>query len=126
MSYTADDLDIALAKLFYNGPERDRVKYWSDYAEEAWDRVESRIYFGDKSIETEFGTIHKADDFGGEGMGDQYYLVVSVTDDAGNVRYFKRCGYHRSHDGSYLDGPTLEVEPVQQTITVWNTKKESK
>ncbi|QBP33231.1 hypothetical protein SEA_BRUTONGASTER_9 [Gordonia phage BrutonGaster] len=126
MSYTADDLDIAIAKLGYSGPNRKQVECWEDYVDEGWSWAENRFYFSDGPFETEYGTVRKVDDFGGEGLGNQYWLVVSVTDDAGEVRHFKRCGYHQSHYGSELDGPTLEVEPAQQTITVWNTKEESK
>jgi hypothetical protein len=58
------------------------------------------------------------DRFGGEGQGDDYWAVFKVTVDEVD-RYFKRNGYHVSHDGSYFDGPTEEVRSVEKTITVW-------
>ena len=58
------------------------------------------------------------DQFGGEGLGDDYWIVFKVTSDDGE-RIFKRNGYHASFDGSYLDGPTTEVKSVEKVVTVW-------
>lgn len=71
---------------------------------------------------TEIAGIGRAtlvDEFGGEGQGDDYFIIFSVTEPNGNVRLFKRNGYHQSHDGSYLDGPTEEVRETQEVITVY-------
>jgi hypothetical protein len=68
-----------------------------------------------------FGRASLVSQHGGEGQGDDYHIVFTVTDDAGNVRTFKRNGYHASHDGSYLDGPTEEVKPVEKVVTVWES-----
>lgn len=68
------------------------------------------------------GTVKVVDHFGGEGQGDDYYLVFEVTppDDVdGPVRYFKMNGYHRSFDGSYYDGPFVEVRSVRKLVTVY-------
>lgn len=64
------------------------------------------------------GIVSLVDSFGGEGQGDDYWMVLSIT--SGDVtRYFKMSGYHVSHDGSYYEGPFEEVNPKQETITVW-------
>ena len=34
-------------------------------------------------------------------------------------RYFKKTGYHQSHDGTYWDGAVTEVRPQEKTITVY-------
>lgn len=56
--------------------------------------------------------------YGGEGEGDQYWVVVSISDGL-TTRYFKRHGWYASYSGGYLDGPTEEVRPKQKMITVY-------
>ncbi|ANA86355.1 hypothetical protein BH762_gp012 [Gordonia phage OneUp] len=56
---------------------------------------------------------------GGEGEGDQYWFVFKITDDDGNVRYFRREGWYASYDGGHYDGPTVEVRPAEKVITVY-------
>lgn len=34
-------------------------------------------------------------------------------------RFFKKTGYHASHDGTYWDGSVTEVLPKQKTITIY-------
>lgn len=58
------------------------------------------------------------DSFGGEGEGDQYWMVISVSDGE-TTRYFRRDGWYASYDGGYLDGDTYEVSPREKTITVY-------
>ncbi|WKW85825.1 hypothetical protein SEA_PHINKBODEN_20 [Gordonia Phage PhinkBoden] len=60
-------------------------------------------------------------DHGGEGQGDEYWFVFSITDDAGNERFFRRNGWWQSYEGGGYDGPTEEVKPVQKTITVFES-----
>ncbi|MFE5290148.1 hypothetical protein ACFRAQ_34715 [Nocardia sp. NPDC056611] len=56
---------------------------------------------------------------GGEGQGDEYWLVFAVKDDAGQTRMFQRDGWYASFDGGHYDGPTFEVHPVQKVVTVY-------
>lgn len=62
------------------------------------------------------------DEFGGEGQGDQYWLVFKVTEADGTERLFRRNGWYASYSGGEYDGPTEEVQPVQKTITVYTLK----
>ncbi|WP_099021225.1 hypothetical protein [Mycolicibacterium palauense] len=55
---------------------------------------------------------------GGEGSGEERWFVFSV-ENADGTRIFKRHGWYASFVGSSFDGPTVEVKPVQKTITVW-------
>lgn len=64
------------------------------------------------------GTVYLESQFGGEGQGDNYYIVLRI-EDGDTTRYFKKNGYHASHDGSYLDGSLDEVKPAKKTITVY-------
>lgn len=89
-----------------------------------WDRTGDWHYIMGESREgfkiPHLGIVKLVDEYGGEGQGDEYYFVFSVTD--GDVtRFFKRHGYHVSHDGSYLEGPTTERTPVEKTVIVWQS-----
>jgi hypothetical protein len=53
--------------------------------------------------------------YGGEGQGDQYWMVVSVSDGE-TTRYFRKDGWYASYDGGYLDGDTYEVKPVERLV----------
>lgn len=56
--------------------------------------------------------------YGGEGEGDQYWMVISVTDGI-TTRFLRRDGWYASYDGGYLDGETYEVTPVQKLVTFY-------
>ncbi|WNM66297.1 hypothetical protein SEA_CULVER_17 [Gordonia phage Culver] len=72
------------------------------------------------------GNAVLAESFGGEGQGDKLWFVFKITDDTGEVRYFRKNGWYQSYSGGEYDGPTEEVEPAEKTITVWNKKKVKK
>lgn len=56
-------------------------------------------------------------DFGGEGQGDQYYYIFSVSDGE-TTRTVKVHGWYASHyGGEYEDW--RETFPKLKTITVW-------
>lgn len=59
-------------------------------------------------------------EYGGEGQGDQYWMVISVSD-GNTTRYFRRDGWYASYDGGYLDGDTYEVKPQEKTIVVYES-----
>lgn len=58
--------------------------------------------------------------YGGEGEGDQYWMVISISD-GNTTRYFRRDGWYASYDGGYLDGDTYEVSPKEKVITVYES-----
>lgn len=55
---------------------------------------------------------------GGEGQGDQYWMVISVSDGK-TTRHFRKDGWYASYDGGYLDGETYEVKPVERLVTYY-------
>lgn len=70
--------------------------------------------FKDYSLELE-------DSFGGEGQGENYWLVFSLNKQGEDKLYFKIPGYHISHDGSTLEVEnTFQVWPKEKTITTWS------
>lgn len=60
-------------------------------------------------------TAERVAEHGGEGEGDQYWVVVSISDGV-TTRYFRKDGWYASYDGGYLDGETLEVKPVEKVV----------
>ena len=59
--------------------------------------------------------------FGGEGEGDKYWAVFSVTNTKTNkVEYWKIPGWYASYQGGeYTFSSMFRVEQVEKTITVW-------
>jgi hypothetical protein len=66
-------------------------------------------------------TAKRVAEFGGEGEGDQYWVVISLSDGE-TTRYFRRDGWYASYDGGTLDGDTYEVRPQEKTIVVYDDK----
>ena len=103
-------------------PAHDNSIYDGTYS---WMEIQEELEYGDKSVVVPgVGLLQLEHSFGGEGQGDQYYIVLSLTmeaglQDDGFVRYFRKDGWYASHDGAYLDGSFYEVTPQQKTITVW-------
>jgi hypothetical protein len=59
--------------------------------------------------------------YGGEGMGDEYWIVFSVEFD-GEKKFYKIPGWYQSHHGSEMDtSSTHEVHKVEKTIMVWES-----
>lgn len=63
-------------------------------------------------------TAKKEAEYGGEGQGDQFWLVISISDGL-TTRYFRRDGWYASYDGGYLDTDTFEVRPAEKTVVVY-------
>ncbi|MFC6021529.1 hypothetical protein ACFP2T_35845 [Plantactinospora solaniradicis] len=108
MSYSVEDLD----RVIEGTPDDD----W--YV--GWDAWWNNFYPHDQVQHTELGSLRVVDSYGGEGEGDEFWVVISITDGAGAVRYFKRLGWYQSYgDGGHLDGPTVEVAPVTREVTFY-------
>ena len=57
--------------------------------------------------------------FGGEGQGDNYWIVFSVEKE-GIQKFYKIPGWYSSNYGSELEvSSTYEVKAVEKTVTVW-------
>ena len=72
-----------------------------------------------KEIYTQFGTIEISDDFGGEGQGDDYWLVYHFVD---HDVYIKFEGWYASSVGSEFN-EKYEVSPEQVTVTQYKRVK---
>jgi hypothetical protein len=69
------------------------------------------------SLHGETLPVTKVDDFGGEGQGDDIWVVIRV-----GTQLFEKSGYYASHYGSDWEGPFTEVQAVQKTVTVYEAK----
>lgn len=88
---------------------------WEDSGWEAW-----KEYAGDQEVRVEdLGLVKLVESFGGEGLGDQYYLIFFV--DAGEwEQHYKLSGYYSSYgDGGYYEAPLYKVSPVERVVTFW-------
>lgn len=98
------------------------AKYGSDEDREyesferAWE--EFREYLYGNGIDLPSGRAKLVADFGGEGQGEELWVVFSLGD-----QLFRVDGYYASWDGSNWDGAEpYEVEPVPVVVTQYNRK----
>jgi len=87
------------------------INSWEDWHETSFSKDLPRDVPG-------LGSVNVVESHGGEGQGDRYYMVFSVTNES-EVRYFKIDGYYASYAGGEFDGPFTEVHPVTKTVTVY-------
>lgn len=94
-----------------------------DYEEDEWSgwKAVEECAYGD-GHETPLGTLTLVEQHGGEGQGDQYWIVIRLTQ--GDVsRTFKKEGWYASHYGHEFDGCNSEtfseVSQKKKTILVW-------
>jgi|SRR5688500_4330419 len=64
------------------------------------------------------GTLAYVESYGGEGKGDEYWVVFSITNQD-VTRHFRMDGWYASYSGAEFDGDLKEVSPKQKVITVW-------
>jgi len=92
-----------------------RIESWSDLQDALYDKP---TLIGDGSGET-FFTATLVEDFGGEGQGDEYWIVVRLIFPDGVDRLVRKDGWYASYDGGYLDGDLREVQPVERMVTFY-------
>lgn len=63
-------------------------------------------------------TANRVAEYGGEGQGDDYWVVISISDGL-TSRYFRMDGYYASYSGGELDGEISEVTPVDRVVTFY-------
>lgn len=100
------------------------ITLWSDYSQKYYEEETNWYWWawetgGEPTPIEGLGNVTTVEQFGGEGQGDRAWVVVKVEFPDGTVRYFKKDGYHASHDGTYFDGDFDEVTPQQKVVTVY-------
>lgn len=116
VSYTIEELNRAI-----EDEENDFGGSWYEFeyhADSRWQnpKVEYPV------VIPGIGRAEVIDQHGGEGQGEDLWMIFKVWGHDGFVRYFRRDGYHRSWVGGAYDGPTTEVYPIEKTITVYEEK----
>jgi hypothetical protein len=115
-------LEILLLGSGYEDLEEAKAEFldgsWITSLEEA-SRAWMHIKYEADSASTPDGFTAKVEaQYGGEGQGDQYWVVISLSDGE-TTRYFRKDGWYASYDGGELDGDTSEVKPQEKTIVVY-------
>lgn len=100
------------------------VPYWSEYYKKWYDmELGWDMWAWENSLEGTrvegLGQVTTVEQFGGEGQGDQAWVVIKIKFDDGTEKYYRKDGYHASHDGTYFDGDFDEVTPQQKVVTVY-------
>ena len=126
MSLTLEDVEGLLLQTINFLREKNHIKWgYSGFTPEV------ELYFGDLDdveyywddhgpVKLHGRTIEKVEfDTGGEGHGEDIYMVVKTTDIDGVEQYWRKDGYYVSYDGSNWDGDFREVKPVERVVTFY-------
>jgi hypothetical protein len=107
----------AIFLAYKSSPSTTRAGYPEDWA---WDEVEYLFDGSDRSFTLHGRTIAaESFDTGGEGHGEDVYMVFKTTDVDGAVQYWRKDGYYSSYDGGEWDGDFREVDPVEKVVTFY-------
>lgn len=127
---TAEDVKTVL--LFGLQKENDRLiatygqgdrETTLDYID--WNAAQGLFSWGkyeDKAIKHNGIAVSLAEQHGGEGQGDEYWIVFNAVSD-GQEQYFRIDGWYSSYNGSeFEDDDLFEVAPVERTYISWEAK----
>lgn len=120
---------ISLLVADIEGKYREKGTTWQEVLFAEWDAEEFADLYNNGSIwqeakyegsETSFEglTAKVVAEYGGEGKGDQYWMVISLSD-SDTTRYFRMDGWYASYDGGTLDGDPYEVHPAEKVVVVY-------
>ena len=113
MTYTADEVNKAVNAL----EELDDTSY--AFAGEYQYGVWRELKYGtpvDVKLQGERVTLTTVDDYGGEGKGDDLWVVFTA-----GTQLFRKSGYYASGYGYEWDGELEEVRAVEKTIIVYES-----
>ncbi|MEV2222699.1 hypothetical protein AB0E01_22805 [Nocardia vinacea] len=114
MTCTARELDDFI-EAWLDGQDED----FRDCYRSEWSALEDALE-GDDTLDIEgLGSVKGVETHGGEGQGDEYWMILEVTDAQGNKQLFKRDGWYASFNGGHYDGPTFEVRAVEKNVTFY-------
>lgn len=108
-NYSAENVEKAIEGL-EDGPDDNYFENWGEIkcSSDGW--VVCKIDIdGDKNV-----PVTKIAGYGGEGKGDEIWVVVSV-----GTQLFRKDGYYSSGYGSDWDGDLYEVVAREVTVTVY-------
>ena len=91
------------------------IRELSDAISEAFDgnfrEFYNNISWNSTGIDLSVGTAYRVQDFGGEGLGNELWVVFKIGD-----RHFRKQGSYDSWEGGEWDGLLQEVEPFEKTV----------
>lgn len=87
-------------------------------ADTEYEGAYNELHYGEDVEVKGLGKLEYVDSFGGEGQGDDYWVVFKL-----GGKLYRKDGYYASYDGGELDGELYEVEPVQVSRTEYRSKK---
>lgn len=114
MSFTAKQLEKKIDQLIEKAETRgENVVHEENGWEDGYYAIEQAS--AEKPLVIDgFGAIECVEQRGGEGEGDEYWIVFKIGE-----RYFRKNAFWVSWDGVDWEGSIEEVRPEQQTVTVW-------
>lgn len=111
--FELEDDEDTKETLEYN----DGALWETEMAESLYEALES--YSKKVTLESASGTLELEDSWGGEGEGDSYGYVFSLSTEE-TKRFFEFDGYYSSCDGHSFDGAELyEVVPRMVEVRKW-------
>jgi hypothetical protein len=93
---------------------------WNDMKYANFGNVDFKQFLTDKEDIPHadyLGPVSIVDSYGGEGKGDDYWLVAYFSK---YDTYIRMDGWYVSYDGGKFDGDPYIVEPQEKIITVYN------
>jgi hypothetical protein len=98
----------------------DAISAWEETydGDSFYDEVEYEDEGIELTIDGQKVVAKKEDSYGGEGQGDEYWVVFRIND-----QLFRVDGYWQSWEGGEYDGDLYEVEPYQVMVTRYRAKK---
>lgn len=109
MTYTVADVDRVMDGDW-------EYQDWTQDDGQLWSLLK---YQDINNIPTELGVISLEAEYGGEGKGDEFWVVIKIEGHDGTTRYFRQDGWYQSYSGGELDGETYEVKPTPRTVTFY-------
>lgn len=111
--WTAEAVETRLEDFF-----EERNSNWEDDVEGPGSWYDIKWGDGTPCEIPGLGSLALVDEYGGEGKGDEYWVVFSITSDD-VTRYFKKSGSYQSYAGAEWDGDLELVTPKETVVTVW-------
>lgn len=103
---------------WYNDTDQPGITKKDEYDRQVWSEFYESVAWGDTPLLASGKTKLEEDHGGGEGDGEERWVVFSV-----NGQYFEVVGYYQSWEGTEWDDLTIrEVEPVQVQVTQFKRK----
>lgn len=97
--------------------------FYSELSNSDKEKYREFVYDSYGSVQLTNYKLEGIDQYGGEGQGDDYWVVFSATDKNGHVTNYRLDGWYASYDGFHFDElEPYEVEEKEVLIKKWFRK----